>query len=96
LNPEPFWTFWSRENSPLPEIETLVQGYPLYRLIYPGIPAPLCNLLKICRVELNGMTNVEDGQVRALKEAAMTHPHAVTNEKHCTEDGQVTWQGQTG
>jgi hypothetical protein len=75
-----------------PEIETLVLGYPSYRLIYPGIPAPLCNLSKIRGVELNGMTNVNVGQARTSKEAAMTYPHAVTNEKHRTEDDQVTWE----
>ena len=74
---------------PFPEVETLVLGYPLYRLIYPGNPAPLCNLLKIYRVELNGKTNVNDGQVRTSKEAAMTYPRVVTDEKHRTEDGQV-------
>lgn len=88
---EPFWTLWSRENlSPSPEIETLVLGYPLYRLIYPDIPAPLCNIPKICRVELNGKTNVNYGQVRTSKE--MTYPRIVTDGKHRTEDGQVTWQ----
>jgi len=60
-----------RKSPPPPEIERLVLGYPLYRLIYPGIPAALCNIPKVCRIELNGKTNVND-EVRTSKEAEMT------------------------
>ena len=73
------------------EVETQVVCYPLYRLINPVFRLH-SYLPRIRSVELRGKTNASGGQVRTLKEAVMmAYPCIVTNEKHPSQDGQVTW-----